>query len=243
MRRILVCLIGLLLLVACSPRPELTPAQSAEKYLQEGETYLDKGMYEEAIQAWQKLRDTYYSPETNTLAEIKIAETYYKAKKYTEPAAAYEDFLKNHPNHERVPLMMFELGMCYYEQILSADRDQTATHNALVTFTNLQNRFPDFTGAETLKGLIEVCRNRLAEHEAYVGDFYLRYGHPDAAVFRLKQTLVAYPDYRQVDRVYYLLAKAYIETGNKPQAAATLETLVREHPESQFVPRVRNLVE
>jgi len=243
MWRALFFLVCLGTLAACAPPQKLSTEQTAEKYLREGELYLEKGMYEEALQAWQKLRDTFYSPETNILAEMKIAETNYRAKKYPEAAAAYEGFLKSHPNHERVPQMMFDLGMSYYQQILTIDRDQTATRNALVTFTTLRDRFPDFSGSEPLVNLIAVCRNRLAGHEIYVGDFYLRYGYPAAAVGRLEQAVKQYPDYAQIDRAYYLLAKAYVETGNDSLASATLDALSRSHPQSSYLRRTRDLVE
>ena len=75
--------------------------------------------------------DTYYSPELNVLAELKIAEAHFLAGNFVEAAAAYEDFLKQHPEHERTPQVLYQLGMAYYNQILSADRDQTASRNVV----------------------------------------------------------------------------------------------------------------
>lgn len=242
MRRLILPAILLLLAAACSP-PKAPKTPTAEYYLQEGERYFDKGLFNEAIASWEKVRESYYSPELNSLAEMKIAEAHYLAEDYVAAAAAYEDFLKAHPNHERTPQILYLLGMSYYKQMLAADRDQTATRNALVTFQSLAKRFPENPHAREVVPFIKRCKDRLAEHELYVGNFYLRTEHYEAAIHRFQGNLTLFPDFRHRDRVYFLLGKAYLESGQREKAKEAFQTLQEEFPNSEDIDKAHNLMD
>ena len=231
----------LLAATACSFTSKPAPKDAAA-YFQEGETNFDKGLYDEAIASWEKARETYYSPELSILAEQKIAEAHFRAEHYIEAAAALEDFLKQHPGNEHTPEILYLLGMSYYKQMLSIDRDQTPTRNAFATFQNLLERYPEDSRRQEVKPLIEECRNLLAAHEVYIGRFYLRYGHPEAAIRRLQAFLPAYPDYPGRDEAYFLLGQAYLKTGHEKDAAAAFETLNREFPQSEFIAPARKIL-
>ncbi len=232
--RFLPLLLVILLLAACSGK-ETIPRHSAEQYFQEGERFFEAKLYEDAIASWEKVRDTYYSPELNMLAELKIAEAYFYAERYEEAALAYADFLKQHPNDDRTPDIMYRLGISYYRQILSADRDQTSTENAKRVFEDLIQRFPDDKNAEEVGYLIQRCRNRLAEHEVYVGRFYLRTDKYSSAINRLETMLTSYPNYYYRDEAYYYLGRAYLKTGEKDKAKTAFNKLFEEFPGSDYI--------
>lgn len=242
MKKLLFSACVLLLAAACTSTV-VPPPRTADYYLQEGEGFFDKGLYEEAIASWEKVRDTYFSPELNILAETKIAEAHFLAGNYVEAAAAYEDFLKQHPDHERTAQILYQLGMSYYNQMLSADRDQTATRNALVTFEALLKRFPADPKNEEVGVLAARCRDRLAEHELYVGRFYLRSGEYQAAIHRLKSIFSHYPNYFKRDQVYFYLGQAYLKTGDRQQAIAAFNTLFKEFPQSEYIIEAQKTVE
>jgi len=235
-------LCALLLLAACSSSV-VPPPRNADYYLQQGEEMFDRGLYEEAVANWEKVRDSYYSPELNIIAELKIAEAYFLAEKYPEAAAAYEDFIKQHPNSDRIPQAMYQLGLAYYRQILGEDRDQTATSSALVTFENLVKRYPQDPHQEEVKVYIGRCRDRLAAHEVYVGKFYLKYDKPFAAIGRLEKVFKTYPNYYYRDEAWYYLGKAYLVTGQKEKAVTAFNTLFREFPGSQFILQAQKSLE
>jgi outer membrane protein assembly factor BamD len=219
------------------------PPKTAATYFQEGEAYFDKGLYEEAVAAWEKVRDSYYSPEMNVLAEMKIAEAYYLSERYVEAAAAYEDFLKQHPENERAREALYRLGMSYYQQTLSADRDQTATRNALVTFETFLQRYPDSPRAEEARAYTRRCEDLLAKHELYVGRFYLKTGHPRAAIGRFEGLFATYPNYQDRDIAWYYLGKAYLETGQRRKAAEAFNTLYRNFPGSEYIQPAQKYLE
>lgn len=233
----------LLLLVSACASPVAPPPKSADYYLQEGESSFERGRYEDAIANWEKVRDSYYSPELNVLAEMKIAEAYFLSERYLEAATAYEDFLKRHPDHPRTADIMFRLGLSYYNQILTPDRDQTTTRNALSIFNDLNKRFPQFPKQDELQAKIVQCRNHLAEHEIQVGQFYLRTKKYQAAVTRLTQVFSEYPEFDDKDELYFYLGHAYLMLEKRQRAADAFNALFRKYPSSEYILQAQKLVE
>lgn len=229
-------------LSACSGT-KTKQTSSAEKYFQEGEGYFEKNLYDDAIASWEKVRDTFYSPELSMLAELKIAEAYYVSERYDEAATAFSDFLANHPKDFRIATVLYRLGLSYYQQILSADRDQTATENALATFQQLVQRFPDSTNAQEAGYLIQRCKTRLAEHDVYVGAYYVKKKHYQPAISRLESVLVEFPDYYYRDEAFYHLGKAYLKSGQKEKADAVFQQLFDQFPGSDFTADAQELLE
>ena len=218
------------------------PKISAEQYFQEGERYYESQLYNDAIASWEKVRDSYYSPELNMLAELKIAETYYQSERYEEAATAYADFLRQHPNADRISQVLYRLGMSYFQQILSADRDQTHTENALRVFQDFNQRYPEDIKVEEVGYLIQRCLNRLAEHEVYVGRFYLRTERYQAAITRLERGLAKYPNYYYRDEAYYYLGKAYLEIADNKLAKQVFNKLFEEFPGSEYLDDAQKLL-
>jgi outer membrane protein assembly factor BamD len=242
MRRLLLPALFSLLLAACA-QTVVPPPRSADYYFQEGEGFFDKGLYEEAIASWEKVRDSYYSPELNVLAELKIAEAHFLAGNFLEAATAYEEFLKQHPDHERTAEVLYQLGMSYYNQMLPSDRDQTATRNALATIESLVKRFPKDPRREEVEVLASRCRDRLAEHEVYVGRFYLRTGQYPAAISRLEGVFSLFPNYFHRDEAYFYLGQAYLKNGDRQKAVNTFNTLFKEFPRSEYIIDAQKILE
>ena len=231
-------LIFAVLATACSSNKAMQ-TNTAGYYFKEGERLFEKGLYLDAIAAWEKVRDSYYSPELNILAEMKIAEAYYLDEKYVEAAASYETFLKNHPDNDKSETVLYYLGMSYYKQVLPAERDQTATHNTIVTFRNLLKLYPETGRAAEVNKYIEFCRHRLATHELGVSNFYVRTKKPDAAIGRLESILTDFPGFREHDQLYFLLGQAYIQKNDKQKAVEAFNKLYSKYPESKFVPKAK----
>jgi len=230
--RLLTFFITVFLLAGCSAKTP--PHHSAEEYFQEGEKLFESRLYQDAIASWEKVRDTYYSPELNMLAELKIAEAYYLSERYPEAAAAYTDFIKQHPNNPRLPTAMFQLGMSHYQQKLSADRDQTAIENALQVFQNFRQRYPNDPQVPEVDGLIRACQNRLAEHEVYVAWFYQRTRAYQASINRLEATLKKYPGYPGLDEAYFYLGRDYLKLGKRDKATEIFNILFKRFPSSEY---------
>lgn len=233
----------LLLLAACSSKPtDTTGRNQAVIHFQEGEAAFESGLYRDAIASWEKVRESYYSAELNTLAELKIAEAHFLAGDFPEASVAYEEFLKNHPDHARTADILYQLGISYTNQMRSHDQDQTPTRNALSTFRAMKAKFPDDPRMPEVEAHIASSLNQLATHELGIARFYLKTGHYGAAVVRLERIFKHYPDFDKKDQAYLSLGQAYFKNGDRDKATQAFEALFREFPGSEHADKAQKFI-
>lgn len=211
------------------------PPKTAEIYFKEAEESFSSGNYEEAVEQWKKAKETYSSPELTALAELRIADAHFENKSYIEAAAAYEDFRKLHPNHEKAAYALYKSALCHYKEITGVDRDQTPVKNSINLLEELVDKFPrsEYVGDANKK--LEELRLQQAMHEIYVGRFYLRSGKYTAAAKRLEEYLKSFPGLAINDEALYYLGQAYIRNGDKAKGKDTFVRLSQEFPRSKYV--------
>jgi outer membrane protein assembly factor BamD len=189
---------------------------TAQELAWEGMDAYEDGDYKVAIEHFQKLKDWYPFSKYAILAELKIADAHYHLKQYEEAIFAYEEFEKLHPRNEAVPYVIYQIGLCYYEQINTIDRDQTSARKALETFQRLIQQFPDDKYASSGNEHIPKCLKSLAGNEYYIGVFYYKSKHYPAALQRFMSVLSNYPDvgYHQKALSYIAKCEASIAKEN-----------------------------
>ncbi|MDY6903349.1 MAG: outer membrane protein assembly factor BamD [Thermodesulfobacteriota bacterium] len=191
---------------AHNPKDEKTARQLADEGMKE---FQDKD-YKKSIDAFEQLRDWYPFSKYTILADLKIADAYFNMKKYQEAVSAYETFERLHPRNEAVPSVIYRIGVCHYNQLDTIDRDQTPAKKAIEAFTRLQNQFPESEYAEKAETPLQECRKSLADHELYVGRFYFKSKHYEAALARFQTVVEQYPEVGDV-----ATARDYIKQCNQ----------------------------
>ena len=186
-------LISLLILSGCSGSG-IKEEKSAEELADDGMNQFKKKRFRTSIESFEKLKDWYPFSKFAILAELKIAEAHYSLKEYEDAILAYEEFENLHPRNEAIPYVIYQIGRCYFDQIDTADRDQTPAQKALDTFKRLKNQFPGNSYSNKAEEHIKKCLESLAGHELYVGLFYYKSKHYKAALHRFKLILSDYPD-------------------------------------------------
>jgi outer membrane protein assembly factor BamD len=187
------CLISLVIFPGCSWFQE-KDVKSAPELAADGMEEYREGNYRRAIENFEKLRDWYPFDRYAILAELKIADSHYQLKQYDEAVVAYQEFESLHPLNEAIPYVIYQIGLCYYEQITTIDRDQSAARNALMVFERLQKQFPDHQYSKRAGEHIHTCLKSLAGHELYVGKFYFKKKNYKAAMNRFKNIIHEFPD-------------------------------------------------
>ena len=162
------------------------PKASPELIYSQASAEFKDGNYKKAQEAFLKLKEEYPLHELAILAEIGIANSLYSDKEYAEAENAYGDFVSLHPTNENVPYALYQLGMCHYNEIGDIDRDQTETIKARKEWEKLVARYPESQYSAMAEKLILECKQKLAEHEFYVGRFYLKQKKYKAALSRFE---------------------------------------------------------
>jgi outer membrane protein assembly factor BamD len=173
---------------------ESSSLDSAEGLAMKGLDYYEHGKYFKAKGAFEKLLNNYPFSEYSLLAELKAADSTYYMEEYEEAVLLYMDFEERHPTNEAIPYVIFQEGMCYYNQIDSIDRDATNATNAIFAFSKLLKAYPESPYKNEAKGRIRAARNFLANHEFYVASYYERTKKHKEAEARLEYILKEYPD-------------------------------------------------
>lgn len=168
--------------------------EPVEVLVQNGVDAFEDGNYREAQENFQKLKDWYPFSQYVILAELKIADAHYHLEEYDDAVFAYREFIDLHPNNEAVPYALYQIGLCHFERIDTIDRDQSNTRKALDTFRQLRRQYPDSSYAEKAVDPINRCLKSLAGNEFYIGMFYFKSKHYEAALNRFRAVVVEYPD-------------------------------------------------
>ena len=192
-RALFLSLISLLVFASCAWF-ETQEEKSATELAYDGMDSFNDGKYRKSIELFEKIKDWYPFSKFAILAELKIADAHYKLKAYEEAIFAYEEFESLHPRNEAIPYVIYQIGLCYFEQIDTVDRDQTPAKKAYDTFKRLNSQFPENQYANRADDHIKKCLKSLAGHEFYVGLFYFKSKHYKAALNRFKSILSNYPD-------------------------------------------------
>jgi outer membrane protein assembly factor BamD len=198
------CVLLLLLLIGGLPRCAFLfgdkRTDTAEELAEKGMESFDDEDYSDALKAFTTLKERYPYSRYAILAELKVADAHFQREEYAEAIAAYVDFLQLHPKNDAIPYVLYQIGECYYKQLLSEDRDQTPTRQAISAFQRLLKEHPESTYANTAKERVQNCRKLLAQHELYVAKFYFKSKYYEAALGRFEGVLAGYEDVLPLDK-------------------------------------------
>ena len=202
-----------------------TPKTAEDQYRQALED-LQSGLYPEATQGFTDLKTKYPYSKFASLADLRIADTNFERGKFIEAVDGYRAFLKLHPNHEEAAYAMFRIGEAYFQQIPSDwwflppsnEKDQGNTRLAIAAYRDFLSRFTDSKYGTDGKRRLNECRRKLADHEIYVAEFYMRHEHWASAAGRAEGLVRDYPNLGLDAAALWLAARArYL--ANEPDAA------------------------
>lgn len=246
---VLVAGLALALVVAaagCRSNPAEDPILrlSAAEALAQGKELMAQGKYGRA----QRYLAQAYEVEPNSVAGreglLLLADSYYLdggEANWIQAEAKYRDFLNRFPTSDQAAYAQFQIANSLAKRIKKPNRDQTASERALAAYEELLRLYPTSEYVAQAEEKIAEVRDRIAESEFVVGEFYLRYRYPGGAIQRFESMLEDYPRYSQRDKVLYHLGVAYQRSRDPAHAGKAAEVfarLAREHPDSRWVSEI-----
>ncbi len=183
----------LLLLGACSGKTvdEKDPASM----MQDAEEEIKNDHYLIALDKLRVIKNKFPYSNYSIEAHLRIGDVYFLQESFAEAAATYESFKDLHPKHPKVGYAMFKLAKSYFNDAPTiVARDQTVAKKAMEAYQDLLKKFPSAPEAEEAKRDVAQIRKNLAEKELYIGDFYNKREHPEAAAKRYDNATRLYPE-------------------------------------------------
>ena len=185
---------------------EMARATPEGLYQQGLQEFQDKN-FKRSIELFQRVKEEYPLSTLAIMAELGIADSYFSGKQYPEARLTYSEFLNLHPTNENLPYVMYQIGMCHYNEITTIDRDQSAALKALKEFERLSARFPGGKFAVMAEKMIRDCKKALGDQEFYVGEFYFKNSEYRAALRRFEKISKEYANVGLDYKVNFFIAE------------------------------------
>jgi outer membrane protein assembly factor BamD len=195
------------------------------------------GRYNEAIEIFTQLKDWYPFSKYAMLAELKIADAHYELEEYEEAILAYEEFESLHPRNEATPYTVYRIGLCYFEQVDTPDRDQSTAAKALETFIRLGKQYPQSDYVIRAQEHIQKCYRSLAASEFSIGKHYYKTKHYRGALSRFKSVVANYPDAGVHFQALQYIARSEAKLGPGAPAADAAPNKEKDFEESVVDPK------
>ncbi|MET1254277.1 outer membrane protein assembly factor BamD [Aliikangiella maris] len=221
--RIISVLVLIAIVAGCqSNRATTTEAQrinNAFKLFERAQQSMLSGNYRSAVQYLERLDSLYPFGAYSHRAQLNLIFSYYKLNDYASGIAAADRFIRQNPRHKDLEYAYYMKGLINYssekgfgKELFSAplsERDASTARQAFDDFAELVRLFPNSHYAKDARQRMIYLRNRLAEYELHVANYYMRREAYQAAVSRAKYVVDHYPKTPSVPYALKMMEIAY----------------------------------
>jgi outer membrane protein assembly factor BamD len=216
-------------------------ASSDEALYKLGMEYLEKDA-EKARLYLRQVIDSFPKSFYAQRAKLAIADSYFEKGDEGSmilAASEYREFINLFPLSPSAAHAQYQIGMTFFKKALKPGRDQTRTKQALAEFKKVITNYPLSEEAKMAQEKIKGCEERLAEHTFSIGELYYKMKSYKASVDRLKEILTEFPDYSQMDKVYYYLADSYYKWKKVEESIPYYTKLISDFPQSKYAEKAQ----
>ena len=183
---------------------------NADKLYELAKKASDNGNYRDAITYYEQLEARFPFSNPARQGQLDLMYAYYRNREPESAIDQADQFIRENPAHPRVDyayyikgLVQFERNPNFLERWFNADLSQRPPIDArksFQAFQTLMQRFPNSEYADDARQRMIFLRNRLANYEVYVADYYLKRGAYVGAINRAKYTIENYDGAPQIRR-------------------------------------------
>ena len=211
----------------------------AEAY-QTAQKSIINGNYARGIQIFEAIQARFPFSELSRQIQLELMYAYYKSGRREQSIEAADTFMRENPTHERVDYALYIKGISYFEDGKTflerwfrrdvTKRPPKDVNLAYSSLRQLVDRYPASEYAPDAQQRIVYLKNRMADYENHVAEYYIRRGAYVAALNRAKGALEEYNGADGNARSLQLMAQAYDELGMSDLAADTRRVLAENFP-------------
>lgn len=231
------------LLVACAGNEEqASEIQNLTEAYERAEQSLANGNYRRGIQIFEAIQARYPFSDLSRQIQLHLMYAYYKSGQQERAIDASDTFVRENPIHPRVDYALYIKALSYFEAepgILErwfrrdvTQRPPEGVEQSYATLRRLVERYPASAYAADAEQRMVYLKNRLAEYENHVADYYLRRGAYVAAIRRASNALEEYHGADSNAESLRLMAESYERLGMVDLAEDTRRILALNFPDS-----------
>jgi len=215
-----------------------------EQIYSRAESMMRSGDYRNAVRLYEALEARYPFTDQARQARLDIMYVYYKARQPESAIDAADTFMRENPTHPRVDYAWYIKGLVDFERMpnvierwfradLTARPPQDA-RRSFQSFQTLVERFPNSEYAHDARQRMIFLRNRLADYEVHVADYYLRRRAYVAALNRAKFCIENYDGAPAVREAMDVMVSSYEGLGLEDLAAQARAVYAINYPDGQL---------
>lgn len=209
-----------------------------------GERLLKQGRYLEAVERFRILRTRHPYSKYAPMASLRIGDVFFEEESFAEAAAAYKLFRELYPKNEQNAYALFRAGESQYNQVPEAiDRDLTSAQEGIDAFEEFVARHPNDPRTTEAREKLRLLKEKLAQKESYIGDFYFKRGHYRASANRYQGLLDRFDGYSPEERALYRLAYSYEKIGDITRAGEAADRYAAAFPTGKFLKDIKKIKE
>lgn len=215
---------------------------SAEELFAQGKELQSRNRNTAAASTFKDLQQLYPHDQLAVRAQFEEAMSLYRAQKYSEAIAGFDEFLSFNPGHELQLEATYFRARSFYDEIPDVFRDQAVTRNAELALLQVIEHYPGTDRARDAQGKLVLIYDQLAGHEMVIGRSYQTQNQHLAAQNRFKRVIEDYPTTTQVPEAFYRLVETSLVLGLNGEARRYGATLGYNYPSSDWYHRAYALL-
>jgi len=244
-----VCMLAAILLAGCASEKNKDETLAAGQLYQQIQANINAGNYKTAVERLHTLQSRFPFDTFGTQAELELIYTNYLNQDYDGAEDAADRFIREHPRHPDVDYAYYMKGVAYFDPDVDLlqkwvkqdnfQRDPTNSQKSFEAFRTMLQRFPDSKYAADARQRMIFLRERLADFDWIVADWYVRRGAWISAIQRANSIVEHYPQTPRVEDALQILVTAYTELGMTQLADDSRKVLEKNFPgaSAEYTPR------
>lgn len=237
----LACLLVVLLAAGCG-KGDRDARSGAEELFERGTKSMNSGNFTNAIGYYEALEARYPFSNQAKQAQLNLIFCYFRNGERELAVEAATQFERENPTHPRVDYALYMSGLANFApehnmfhrmfRVKLWKRPPVNARESYSAFARLVQRYPQSRYAEDAHQRMVFLRNRLAEHENYVAEYYYKRGAFAAAANRAKYVLETYEGAPAVADSLFIIMSSYEKLGMQDLAADARRVLEENYPDA-----------
>jgi outer membrane protein assembly factor BamD len=202
-----------------SKRDERLARQGPEALYKQAQKALRAYDFNTSIKTYEALTARYPFTNESRQARLDLVYAYYRAGESESAIDAADQFIRENPTHPRVDYAWYIKGLVDFERtpnILErlfrvdlTERPPTTARKSFAAFKTVVEQYPKSDYAHDARKRMIFLRNRLAEYEVHVAEYYLKRGAYVAAAQRAKGAIEQYDGAPAIRDALAILIESY----------------------------------
>lgn len=239
--------IAVLALSACSSSPKEDPNSQAglDKLYADARDDMTAGSYDRAIKTLERIEGRAAGTLMGQQAQLDLAWSNYKSGERAAALTTLDRFIKLNPSSPALDYAIYMKGLVNFNEDLGlfgrianqdiSERDQQAARDALLTFRQLVEQFPESRYSDDARVRIDYITNTLAAYEVHVARYYFNRSAYVAAANRAQQAVTEFQYAPAAEEALYIMAQSYDKLGLAPLRDDATRVLQKNFPQSTYL--------